>query len=436
MTEVMLHAGEPPICTPGGPVHVVLYNGAAHPGAPRVGGPVLKSVRRLGVRPSVASFDLLTVALAVTAADTFVPRTTESDVGWGRELRVSVPLQAPGPWTALASTLERALNFLTGDQWTFTFRTGGPYRPLPMERGHRISLEGVDAVSLFSGGMDSAMGVLGLAADGVRPLLVSHAYPGDSKKQRTVRRAAFPELPQFAAFVRTYWPALSNHDTTMRGRSFNFLALAAVAATAVASVNGRAQVRLVVPENGFIAINAPLTRRRFGSLSTRTTHPHFLALMRELLNGLGIPAPIENRYEFNTKGEMVHQWKDSPGFRAWAAETVSCGKWKRRHIQCGRCLPCLIRRASFHAAGVLDPTPLYENPSLPVVLASGDPNARGDLLAVMGAVRLLAGSDLAARVGASGPLPTDPACRAKYEAVVRRGLAEVKSYLVHSGIRV
>lgn len=436
MTEVFLHAANPPRCAPGGPVHAVLYDGASHAGAPRVGGPVLKSVRRLTTKPDSAAFDFLTVALAVTAADTFVLRATDSDVGWGRELRVSVPLRSPDVWTDLTPTLKEALNFLTGDRWTLTFRHGGPHCPDQMEKGRLVDVGGIDSVSLFSGGLDSAMGVLGLLEEGLRPLLVSHSYPGDNGKQVAVRHAAFPGRPRFAAFVRTYWPELPTHDTTMRGRSFNFLALAAIAASAVASANGMGRVRLVVPENGFIAINAPLTRRRIGSLSTRTTHPNFLALMQELLDGLGIPARIENPYEFETKGEMVGRWKVSPGFTAWAAETVSCGKWKRRHVQCGRCLPCLIRRASFFAAGVGDPTPRYENPSLHVVLANGHPEARGDLLAVMGAVRLLTGGNLPARVGASGPLPTDPSSRARYEDVVRRGLTEVKAYLAHSGVPV
>ena len=104
--------------------------------------------------------------------------------------------------------------------------------------------------------------------------------------------------------------------------------------------------------------------------------------------------------------------------------------------QCGRCLPCLIRRASFHNAGVPDPTPGYERDLLSEVLASPNGEERGDLLAVMGAVRLPGASSLSTRVGASGPLPLNPETRSGYEDVVSRGLDELKRFLVASGIQV
>jgi hypothetical protein len=293
----------------------------------------------------------------------------------------------------------------------------------------------VDCVSLFSGGLDSALGVLQLVEDGARPLLVSHAYSGDAKKQRLVHSRAFPDLPRFAAHLHPYWPASGGHDTTMRSRSFDFLALAAAGASAVMSGRG-GKMPLYVPENGFIAINPPMTSRRIGSLSTRTTHPNYLRLLQEIFDGLGVSVTIKNPYEFDTKGEMVERWKSAPMFRAMAGETVSCGKWKRRHKQCGRCLPCLIRRASFYAAGIPDPTPCYERILLTDVLASLDGEERSDLLAVMGAVKLVGTTVLSSRVGASGPLPKDAATRARYEGVVSRGLIELRGFLSASGIQV
>jgi hypothetical protein len=177
-----------------------------------------------------------------------------------------------------------------------------------------------------------------------------------------------------------------------------------------------------VPENGFIAINAPLTSRRLGSLSTRTTHPHFLGLVQLVFDLLGIPAEIDNPYELKTKGEMLNGW--SAG-NALAAETVSCGKWKRKGVHCGRCVPCVVRRASFHAAGVPDPTPGYTYGGPAAILAS---DGRADIIALCRAAAWTP-AELSRAVGASGPLPSDPDRRARYEAVVRRGLDEVHSYL-------
>jgi len=48
--------------------------------------------------------------------------------------------------------------------------------------------------------------------------------------------------------------------------------MGALVAATLAQNNGKnRQVRLNIPENGLIAINPPLTNRRIGALSTRTT---------------------------------------------------------------------------------------------------------------------------------------------------------------------
>src|SRR3546814_8367688 len=64
-------------------------------------------------------------------------------------------------------------------------------------------------------------------------------------------------------------------ENTQRGRSFLFYSLATLAASAL---DGRTTVD--IPENGLIAPNVPLDPLRFGELSTRTAHPHFIASMR------------------------------------------------------------------------------------------------------------------------------------------------------------
>src|SRR5712664_2091842 len=89
-------------------------------------------------------------------------------------------------------------------------------------------------------------------------------------------------------------------EKTTRGRSFLFLALGVLVGTGFA---GPFTLRL--PENGLIALNVPLDRLRLGSLSTRTTHPFYLARWNELLKLLGISGRLENPYWNKTKGEMV-----------------------------------------------------------------------------------------------------------------------------------
>jgi hypothetical protein len=133
---------------------------------------------------------------------------------------------------------------------------------------------------------------------------------------------------------------------------------------------------LFVCENGLIALNPPLTPRRIGSHSTRTAHPHFLANVQDILSASGLPIIIANPYRHQTKGEMAKPHAAEANFRNLAATTISCGKWKRRNQQCGRCVPCLIRRASLHAAHVLDDTD-YQYPDLTSVM--DDEEGRDDL---------------------------------------------------------
>ena len=184
-----------------GIVPVLLY-GRRPPGQGTacVGGPVVSAVRRLGVPAHPSAFDLLTIAMAVTAADTFVDRRQAAD-GWARELALEIPLAVPTPWQRVMPTLQAALNFLSGDIWSFTFTDRGPRPPAPQVRGHLTRLEGHDCTSLFSGGLDSAIGVLDLLRSGRRPVLISHSYSGDAKRQGLIRGQLPVDVSQFSAMA-------------------------------------------------------------------------------------------------------------------------------------------------------------------------------------------------------------------------------------------
>ena len=114
---------------------------------------------------------------------------------------------------------------------------------------------------------------------------------------------------------------------------------------------------LFVCENGFISINPPLTGSRLGSLSTRTTNPIFLSQFQQLLEVAGIRVHIENPYQYITKGEMLKNCCDQALLQILATRSTSCSRFTRfKYKHCGRCLPCLIRRAAFHASDIPDTT--------------------------------------------------------------------------------
>ncbi|WP_195819922.1 Qat anti-phage system QueC-like protein QatC [Roseobacter sp. MH60115] len=390
-------------------------------------------VERLGAPTSTAAFDFLTISMAVTAADTFFRREDVSDNGWARDFELHVPVVQPAKWTAAKPLLQRLLNFLTGDHWQFTFLQDGPSKPNAI--GGRLrkksNLLGVDSVCLYSGGLDSWLGAKHLIAKGNNPILVSHSYPQDAQRQNYLYDRLGQALQRFA-FNASPRQSGSSNDTTMRGRSFNFLAMAAVCADAVAELNGLSHVPLYIPENGFIALNAPLTPRRIGSHSTRTAHPNYLSQMQELFSRVGIKAIIENPFWTMTKGEMMIDAALNASDQRYASQTVSCGKWKRKSEQCGRCLPCLIRRASFHKAGISDNTAYTY--SIPQNFAELDGTKKDDLMAVVRAVQPKTRKQRLINALKSGPLPIDVVEREKWLSVYDRGLKELRDFLKSQGI--
>ncbi len=403
----------------------------AQDGTAAIGGRLRDLYRQFGEQPSAAAVDLVSIALAVTAADTFVPRR-KADNGWSRRLDVELPLCSPELWEKARADLERLLSFLSGDSWNFGFRPGGEAPP-PMQTVRRhdrtVDLSGGDPVSLFSGGLDSTVSALALLAEGRKPILVSHAYPGDARIQRTVSAALPTRLEHISVNARPT-SALPT-DITMRTRSFLFIAIAALVCDARSARHGGEPVGLCVPENGFMSINAPLTPRRIGSLSTRTTHPHFLGLLQDVLVTVGLPARICNPWRFRTKGEMIEEVGEHPGLAELARATVSCARWKRFRMQCGHCVPCLIRRAALYAANV-DDLADYRLEDLDRVMAHAD--RRDDLMAVARAVRRLETEDVEKWVARTGPLPAEGAERRGTVEVFARGLRETGNYLRDWGL--
>lgn len=373
------------------------------------------------------AFDFLSISLAVIAADTFVSRDDAAD-GWAREIDLVVALDNPGTWMPVLPKLTRALNFLSGDVWSLSVEGGGNAHPTFNRRVRRnIDPRACDSACLFSGGLDSAIGALDLRADGRNPFLVSHAYTRDAAKQEAI-------LPQLGAGAVRFgvqanpvgWLDHGN-DVQMRTRSFNFLAMGVLMAVSLLRP-GVERTILFVPENGLIALNPPLTHRRIGALSTRTTHPYYMHLIAEVLGEVGLPVDLINPYAHKTKGEMMAECRDQARLATIANGTVSCGKWKRTGKQCGRCVPCLIRRAAFHRAGMADGTP-YQTKGVDLLQFLESDEDSDDLMAMLLAARRLDAMDVDRWIAMTGPMPLVAADRAGRVDAARRGMMEVRDFL-------
>jgi len=343
---------------------VLLYR-PRPPGVGSIGNPIRLDLRRLPGTPSQEAIDLLSVALAITAGDRLVSRSDVRD-RWTRDIDLEVPVADPQRWAALAPIVVEMATFLTGDHWSITFKEGG------MTRAHLLAGRRVrsgrprpsgDCICLFSGGMDSFIGAADLVHQGRHPVLVSQYQPGEQHLQRTLRTAV--GIAPHNHFATTPNPLSGRGilDTQQRGRSFLFVALAAVVGSAMRStISGQGPMDLFIPENGFIALNAPLTLARVGSCSTRTVHPRTVLAMQHLLDGAGLPFRLNNPYALKSKGQMTADIiAIRPELRNLLNQTISCGAYRRNNYhQCGYCIPCLIRRAAFLRAGIMDETPYVE----------------------------------------------------------------------------
>ena len=407
-------------------------------------GHALDQLASLGLKPSERGIDLVVLAALVNAGDTRISRQLNAQDGWTREIDLYLPVSAPDVWTPNARSIEAMLRFLTGDRWRVSFRSR-PQRANALALAPKVfAVDGLTKVSLLSGGLDSLVGAIDLLASGERPLFVSHYWDSETAKAQSFilgrlenrfGKEAFKSLRVHLGFDKNHL-ATGETENTQRGRSFLFYALATLAASAF---DGRITVN--IPENGLIALNVPLDPLRFGALSTRTAHPHFIARMQRLIEALGLEVELGNPYRHMTKGEMVAGSADRPFLEKIVASSMSCSspakarykKLSPRH--CGYCVPCLIRRASLASGLEGNDETLYLVDVLEKhVLASDQPEGEHVRSFQLMAKRIKARPGIAKiLVHKPGPLYDNPAEIPAFADVFRRGVLEVAELL--NGVR-
>lgn len=295
-----------------------------------IGNNLLKEVEsRASLNPSSLAVDLVNFAIAIYTADLKIARSLSED-RWTRDLVVHLPVVNLDAWTGSRELAQEMLSFLTGDRWDIRFRQHECY-----EKWYVASSDAptVDVVSLLSGGLDSLVGAIDLLEEGRNVAFISHYGAGMTKSfQDDVLRALEKEygslITPYSFYVQPPKKRTGSGEPSMRSRSILFLSLG----TFVASLFSE-KIPLVVAENGLISLNVPLTSARIGSLSTRTTHPHFIALYRKLLDSIGLDNPVELPYRFQTKGEMFEQVRNPEVLKRLVPVTMSCS-----HPESGRYL--------------------------------------------------------------------------------------------------
>jgi 7-cyano-7-deazaguanine synthase in queuosine biosynthesis len=289
--------------------------------------------------------------------------------GWCREITFDFPVRNIQIWDAQKKAIRQLLAFLTGDVWNLNFTQSQIVNHyIPMSNAARSEFI-PEKICLFSGGLDSLVGVYKLLEANKKTLLVSHYdrdMHGPHSDQKNIVDKLNTRFNRFDNFDWTYnrVGAVQGNskklETTFRSRSILFLGMASYLAH-----NLTPNITFNIPENGTISLNIPLSPSRRSSCSTKTTHPYILLSLNKIFMGLGIRTSVENPFELLTKGEMLQPFSSDLFFKSLVDLSNSCGKgghkrwWYKFAVfndsgtiphHCGKCMPCIYRRAAMNKA--------------------------------------------------------------------------------------
>ncbi len=322
-----------------------------------------ESIAEPGDKVQLWAQDLVRIARAVYVADRKALRRGGDD-GWTRNLCLSVPLSEADPWSdrTVTGLLRDLLATLTGDRWDVVFRSGA--RAYPSQTRLTDNWQAAD-VALLSGGLDSTSFAADLAMRmGADVLFVMFYDPKMKQPQQHVLHEihALSRRPIHRRQIsQTVLGSGSPLEPSSRSRGLLYMAAAVYAAAA----HGARTV--LVPENGQLAINLPLTASRAAACSTRSVHPHTLSLFNDLILRIGGEISVMNPLVGCTKGEVCLRGRDAGLSAGVLYSTVSCShppvkRRGRAPYHCGYCYPCLVRRAGLLRALHDDRTQYQYNP--------------------------------------------------------------------------
>jgi hypothetical protein len=300
--------------------------------------------------------DLLVVISSVAYVDRLISR--RRGTRWWRSLSVQIPVYHVDVWERLAGKLSAILRLLTGDAWTFRFRSRErkqqwqEYLPSLSD-----NFEGATVIP-YSGGLDSFAMLARLRHDepSEKVLLVN--------ARRTVSPSGTLTRPEDVATIGVpfLFHAPRHRDESYRTRTFTYFTLAAL----VWWKNSAR--RILIGESGLGCLGPALVPVGIEQ-PVRGSHPDFTEARSELLGQLwGTPPPFSFPHLWHTKAMVLADLRDFASLEGWV-HTKSCSRNIRRQhpgargSHCGLCTGCLFRRVSVHAGGLPaeDPETYFED---------------------------------------------------------------------------
>lgn len=349
----------------------VLCGGASHPDAPDDALALAVSGKEANLTVDIAGIstaiganvpaafkDLIRVAAYVLAADQATRRGQANDVDlglrWRRSFRFVVTVEDLALWQGetMRELLSPTLAFLSDDDYTFEFQPLVGREPeqltFSMPDGEAfLGWKDIEAVQLFSGGLDSLAG----AAEQVlkkkrKVIVVSHRSANKTWKTQKylldqLHQRATVEGPAHVAIRVLKHDKKLRRERTQRSRSFLYAAIAG----AVADLVGCDAVDFY--ENGTTGLNIPISPQLVGAKATRTTHPRVLrgyARILSLVAGRGLA--VTNGYELKTRTEVLERLNacEAADLIKYAVSCAHVHTSSNMHPHCGRCSQCIDRR--------------------------------------------------------------------------------------------
>jgi len=400
---------------------------------------IFKELDLSKIEPRDTALDLLHLSLGIYTTDQVVSRKVHGFQEWSRHFKLYMPVSSLDKWENAKEDLQKLISFLSGDKWEIYFRQN------TVPEGKQIKLlkednpNKIETVALFSGGMDSFIGAIDLLESKKKVAFVSHYKRGADKSAQTKLYENLRKKYGDKSFINYQFyvqpnqqQAEASKEESSRARSFLFLCLGLIVANTLDE-----KIEFIIPENGLISLNVPLTGTRLSSHSTRTTHPYYLSTFKKIILQLGINNKINNPYQWKTKGEMMIGCKNQKILKNLNSETLSCSHSEnsrysgmRPGIQCGYCVPCIIRQSAEKKSGITG-TEYVHNitqniPSQKLVSGSDIRAFKLSLKRLENRPRRTIMFDILS----SGPLPFDSRQELdEYIDVYLRGMDEVREFL-------
>jgi Queuosine biosynthesis protein QueC len=299
-------------------------------------------------------FDALLLVAAVEFCDRIKRRPA---LKWMRNMELRIPVHEPSSWRdkEVSTSLNDALQLLTGDRWNIEFNRRKKAATPPQQGQFCLPPIQSPAIIPFSEGMDSRS-VAGLLSKEHGDQLIRvrlGTKTEDRPRDSSGRRSPFTTVPYKVKRGEYRFP-----ESSARSRGFKFALLSGLAAyLASASL-------VIVPESGQGALGPSLVPVGQGYEDYRN-HPLFTSKISAFLKRL---LRRDIRFEFprlwNTKGETLREYVSATGMADWT-NTRSCWQDNRRvsldghRRHCGVCAACMLRRLSVHTAGLSEPPETY-----------------------------------------------------------------------------